>query len=245
MIVIPARLASTRFPNKILCDIGGVPMFIATAKRVSEADEILIAVDDEMVLKIAKEHGFNAVMTSKEHNSGTDRINEAVKILGLAKDEIIINVQADEPFIEPLNIAKFRKFCEDNKNKAFMFSCYKIIDGEFADDKNLVKVVTDKDNFALYFSRSRIPFNRSECEIYKAHLGIYGYGVEALDEFCGFPSSFLENTEKLEQLRALENGKKIAMLEIESESIGIDSKDDLDRALAKFERKDGIWHRLM
>ena len=165
--------------------------------------------------------------------------------MGLAKDEIIINVQADEPFIEPLNIAKFRKFCEDNKNKAFMFSCYKIIDGEFADDKNLVKVVTDKDNFALYFSRSRIPFNRLECEIYKAHLGIYGYSVEALDEFCGFPSSFLENTEKLEQLRALENGKKIAMLEIESDSIGIDSKDDLDRALAKFERKDGIWHRLM
>ncbi|WP_103570071.1 3-deoxy-manno-octulosonate cytidylyltransferase [Campylobacter concisus] len=234
MIIIPARLASTRFSNKILKEINGVPMFVATALRVSSVDDVAVAVDEPSVLDIAKAHGIKAVLTSKDHQSGTDRINEAAQILGLNGGEIIINVQADEPFIEPENIAKFRVFCEQNKEKAFMFSCYKMMDDEFADDKNLVKVVTDFEGYALYFSRSRIPFNRSECKNYKAHLGIYGYSVKSLKEFCGLLSSSLENTEKLEQLRALENGKKIAMLEVESQSIGIDSEEDYQRALAKF-----------
>ena len=234
MIIIPARLASTRMPNKILREINGLPMFVATARRVSAADEVAIAADDEGVADVAQKFGFKAVMTSQAHQSGTDRINEAAAILGVKDSEIIINVQADEPFIEPENIAKFRAFCEQNKGKAFMFSCYKKMDDEFADDKNLVKVVTDFEGYALYFSRSRIPFNRSECKSYKAHLGIYGYSVKSLKEFCGLLPSSLENTEKLEQLRALENGKKIAMLEVESQSIGIDSEEDYQRALAKF-----------
>ena len=234
MIIIPARLASTRFSNKILKEINGVPMFVATALRVSGVDDVAVAVDELSVLDIAKAHGIKAVLTSKDHQSGTDRINEAAQILGLSESEIIINVQADEPFIEPENIAKFRAFCEQNRQNAFMFSCYKKMDDEFADDKNLVKVVTDFEGYALYFSRSRIPFNRSECKSYKAHLGIYGYSVKSLKEFCGLLPSSLENTEKLEQLRALENGKKIAMLEVESQSIGIDSEEDYQRALAKF-----------
>ena len=234
MIIIPARLASTRFSNKILKEINGVPMFVATALRVSGVDDVAVAVDEPSVLDIAKAHGIKAVLTSKDHQSGTDRINEAAQILGLSESEIIINVQADEPFIEPENIAKFRAFCEQNRQNAFMFSCYKKMDDEFADDKNLVKVVTDFEGYALYFSRSRIPFNRSECKSYKAHLGIYGYSVKSLKEFCGLLPSSLENTEKLEQLRALENGKKIAMLEVESQSIGIDSEEDYQRALAKF-----------
>ena len=237
MIIIPARLASTRFSNKILKEINGVPMFVATALRVSGVDDVAVAVDEPNVLDIAKAHGIKAVLTSKDHQSGTDRINEAAQILGLNESEIIINVQADEPFIEPENIAKFRAFCEQNKGKAFMFSCYKKMDDEFADDKNLVKVVTDFEGYALYFSRSRIPFNRSECKSYKAHLGIYGYSVKSLKEFCALATSVLENTEKLEQLRALENGKKIAMLEVESQSIGIDSEEDYQRALAKFGKK--------
>ena len=237
MIIIPARLASTRFSNKILKEINGVPMFVATALRVSGVDDVAVAVDEPSVLDIAKAHGIKAVLTSKDHQSGTDRINEAAQILGLSESEIIINVQADEPFIEPENIAKFRAFCEQNREKAFMFSCYKKMDDEFADDKNLVKVVTDFEGYALYFSRSRIPFNRSECKSYKAHLGIYGYSVKSLKEFCGLLPSSLENTEKLEQLRALENGKKIAMLEVESQSIGIDSEEDYQRALAKFGKK--------
>lgn len=237
MIIIPARLASTRFSNKILKEINGVPMFVATALRVSGVDDVAVAVDEPSVLDIAKAHGIKAVLTSKDHQSGTDRINEAAQILGLSESEIIINVQADEPFIEPENIAKFRAFCEQNRQNAFMFSCYKKMDDEFADDKNLVKVVTDFEGYALYFSRSRIPFNRSECKSYKAHLGIYGYSVKSLKEFCGLLPSSLENTEKLEQLRALENSKKIAMLEVESQSIGIDSEEDYQRALAKFRKK--------
>ena len=237
MIIIPARLASTRFSNKILKEINGVPMFVATALRVSGVDDVAVAVDEPSVLEIAKAHGIKAVLTSKDHQSGTDRINEAAQILGLNESEIIINVQADEPFIEPENIAKFRAFCEQNRENAFMFSCYKKMDDEFADDKNLVKVVTDFEGYALYFSRSRIPFNRIECKSYKAHLGIYGYSVKSLKEFCTLATSSLENTEKLEQLRALENGKKIAMLEVESQSIGIDSEEDYQRALAKFGKK--------
>lgn len=234
MIIIPARLASTRMPNKILREINGVPMFVATARRVSSADEVAIAADDESVVQIAQKFGFKAVMTSRAHQSGTDRINEAAGILGVKDSEIIINGQADEPFIEPENIVKFREFCEKNAARAFMFSCFKFVGSELADDKNLVKVVTDDAGYALYFSRSRIPFDRAPFDAYKAHLGIYGYSAANLKRFCSFAPSTLENTEKLEQLRALSNGEKILMLEVQSDSIGIDCEEDLQRARAKF-----------
>ncbi|WP_314979616.1 3-deoxy-manno-octulosonate cytidylyltransferase [Campylobacter rectus] len=234
MIIIPARLASTRMPNKILREINGVPMFVATARRVSAADEVVIAADDEGVAQIAQKFGFKAVMTSQAHQSGTDRINEAAGILGVKDSEIIINVQADEPFIEPENIVKFREFCEKNAARAFMFSCFKFVGSELADDKNLVKVVTDDAGYALYFSRSRIPFDRAPFDEYKAHLGIYGYSAANLKRFCSFAPSTLENTEKLEQLRALSNGEKILMLEVQSDGIGIDCEEDLQRARAKF-----------
>ena len=234
MIIIPARLASTRMPNKILREINGVPMFVATARRVSAADEVVIAADDEGVVQIAQKFGFKAVMTSRAHQSGTDRINEAAGILGVKDSEIIINVQADEPFIEPENIVKVREFCEKNAERAFMFSCFKFVGSELADDKNLVKVVTDDAGCALYFSRSRIPFDRAPFDAYKAHLGIYGYSAANLKRFCSFAPSSLENTEKLEQLRALSNGEKILMLEVQSDSIGIDCEEDLLRARAKF-----------
>ena len=234
MIIIPARLASTRMPNKILREINGVPMFVATARRVSTADEVAIAADDEGVVQITQKFGFKAVMTSRAHQSGTDRINEAAGILGVKDSEIIINVQADEPFIEPENIVKFREFCEKNAARAFMFSCFKFVGSELADDKNLVKVVTDDAGYALYFSRSRIPFDRAPFYAYKAHLGIYGYSAANLKRFCSFAPSTLENTEKLEQLRALSNGEKILMLEVQSDGIGIDCEEDLQRARAKF-----------
>ncbi|EAH6038531.1 TPA: 3-deoxy-manno-octulosonate cytidylyltransferase [Campylobacter coli] len=233
MIIIPTRLASTRFPEKILCDIGGVPMFIATAKQVSSVDEVCIAVDDEKVLEIAKQYGFKAVLTSKNHESGTDRINEACKKLGLKDDEIIINVQADEPFIECKNLAKFKEFANSClKQEAFMASCYKDISKDDASDPNLVKVVCDKNDFALYFSRAKIPYERADYEeSFKGHLGIYAYSVKALREFCTLENSALEKAEKLEQLRAIENGKKIKMLQINTSSMGIDTKEDYERAL--------------
>ncbi|ARE81003.1 3-deoxy-manno-octulosonate cytidylyltransferase [Campylobacter helveticus] len=233
MIIIPARLKSTRFEEKILCDIKGVPMFIATAKKATLVDEVCIAVDDEKVLEIAKNQGFKAVLTSKTHESGTDRINETCQILKLKDEEIIINVQADEPFIEVENLFRFKKFSEKCLDKeAFMASCFKKINPEQAKDANLVKVLCDKFGFALYFSRAKIPFERETYkEEFKGHLGIYAYSVRALREFCAFESSSLEKAEKLEQLRALENGKKIKMLEISTQSMGIDTKEDYEKAL--------------
>lgn len=237
MIIIPTRLNSTRFPKKILCDIGGVPMFIATAKQVSSVDEVCIAVDDESVLEISQKYGFKAVLTSKNHESGTDRINEACQKLGLKDDEIIINVQADEPFIERENLAKFKAFSKDCLDKdAFMASCYKNISKDEANDTNLVKVLCDKDGFALYFSRAKIPYEREDYkENFKGHLGIYAYKVKALREFCTLENSALERAEKLEQLRAIENGKKIKMLEISTTSMGIDTKEDYEKALQRFQ----------
>ncbi len=235
MIIIPARLKSTRFAEKILCDIKGLPMFVATAKRVSEVDTVCVAVDDEKVLDIAQKYGLKAVMTSSTHESGTDRINEACEILALKDSQIIINVQADEPFIEPQNLHAFKEFASSCLDKdAFMASCFKKSDTKACDDANLVKVVTDTQGFALYFSRSKIPYERAEYQHFKAHLGIYAYTVRALREFCAFKSSALEQAEKLEQLRALENGRKIKMLEITTQSIGIDSKEDYERAMKIF-----------
>ena len=236
MIVIPARLKSTRFKDKILADIGGVPMFIKTAQNAKKVDDVLIAVDEKSILDIALNHGFKAVLTSTSHNSGTDRINEAVLKMGLKDDEIIINLQGDEPFFETENLAKFKEFANISITKKgyFMASAYKKINQSDADNPNLVKVVCDKLNNAIYFSRAKIPYPRESFDDYKGHIGIYYYSVKSLNEFCNFDENVLENTEKLEQLRALSNGKKIAMCELATESIGIDTKEDLELALKKF-----------
>lgn len=235
MIIIPARLKSTRFENKILCDIGGLPMFIKTAKQAQNVDKVAIAVDDEKILKIAQDYGFLAILTDKNHQSGTDRINEAAKILNLKNDEIIINLQADEPFFETQNLEKFANFASQKiKNGAFMASAYKKISPEDANEPNLVKVILDNFGDALYFSRAKIPFERTPFNGFLGHIGIYAYSVKNLQEFCSFETSILENTEKLEQLRAISQGKKIAMCQMQTQSIGIDTQDDLKIALKKF-----------
>ncbi|AXP09517.1 3-deoxy-manno-octulosonate cytidylyltransferase [Campylobacter hepaticus] len=236
MIIIPARLKSSRFHEKILCDIGGVPMFVATARKANKVDEVCVALDDEKVLKLAQKYHLNAVLTSKEHESGTDRIYEVCQKLNLKEDEIIINIQADEPFIECENLLQFKKFAHFClKKDAFMASCYKKITQEEANDPNLVKVLCDKEGFALYFSRAKIPYEREDYkDSFKGHLGIYAYSVKALKIFCSLKNSALENAEKLEQLRAIENGKKIKMLEIVTESMGIDTQEDYQKAIKKF-----------
>jgi len=232
MIIIPARLASNRFPNKILANINGFPMVIATAKRVEKLDSVLIATDSQEVINIAKAYGFDAVMTSDKHKSGTDRINEAVGKLNLKDDEVIVNVQADEPFIEPEVVQSV--IDKVKESGCFMASCYKIIGQEFADDPNHVKVITDKNENAIYFSRSKIPYDREENLEYFGHLGIYGFTKKSLREFCSMSPAPQENIEKLEQLRAIYYDKKIAMIKVQSNSFGIDTKEDLERALAFF-----------
>ncbi|TLP35791.1 3-deoxy-manno-octulosonate cytidylyltransferase [Arcobacter arenosus] len=239
MIIIPARLNSSRFANKILVDILGLPMVIRTAKQVSSLDKVVIATDSQEVIDLANEYGFDAVLTSSEHQSGTDRINEAVNILNLDDDEIIINVQGDEPFIEPEVIEKVInrvKQVKKNNEDIMITSCFKKITSELADDPNHVKVILDENSNAIYFSRSKIPYHRDhyESSSYYGHLGIYGFTKKSLNDFCSLKQSKLETIEKLEQLRAIDNDYKVAMVEVESKSFGIDTEEDLKNAIKIF-----------
>lgn len=233
MIIIPARLASTRFPNKILANIHGVPMVIATAKRVQNLDKIAIAADTQDVVDLARDYGFEAILTSKEHQSGTDRINEAAQKLCLSDEEIIVNVQADEPFIEEAVVASVIERAK--QTDAMMTSACKTISPTQAKDPNLVKVLLNAKGNAIYFSRSIIPFDREGgFEGYFGHLGLYAFRKAALQTFCQLPYAPIEHIEKLEQLRAIYHGHHIAMVEVQSQSFGIDTKEDLEKALAFF-----------
>ena len=236
MIIIPARIGSSRFPSKVLADIMGIPMVIRTAQAVASLDSVVIATDAAEVASLAEEYGFRAVLTSAEHNSGTERIYEAARILELPKDEIILNVQADEPFIEKEVVEKVYLLTREMaREPGFMAaSAYKIISNPEADDPNLVKVVTDDREMALYFSRAKIPYPRDHhFDRYKGHLGIYGYTMASLARYTSLPETELEHIEKLEQLRILAHGYKIAMVEVETESFGIDTPEDLQKAIKK------------
>jgi len=234
MIIIPARIGSSRFPNKVLADIGGMPMVVRTARAVESIDRVVIATDSQEVIDIALSHGIEAILTSSSHQSGTDRIYEAVEILGLDDDEIVINVQADEPFIEIEVVEAIYNLTKKNINnsKIMMNSGYKFISNPQADDTNIVKVVTDSEDIALYFSRAKIPYPRDhQFNNYKGHLGIYGFSVKSLRDFCSLSPAPLEHIEKLEQLRALYYGYEVAMIEVSTQSFGIDTLEDLNMAL--------------
>jgi len=233
MIIIPARMASTRFPNKVLADIGGLPMVVRTAKQVMHLDDVVIAADDEEIISVCKSYGIKAMMTSKTHKSGTDRINECAQLLDIADDELVINIQADEPFIEPEvleNLIIRLKKIKKDKTSFVMGSCYNAINAEAATDPNLVKVIMDADHNAIYFSRSQIPYNRSGSATYFGHIGIYGFTKKSLYEFCSLDDAPIEDIEKLEQLRAIYHGKKITMVKVASTGFGIDTPEDLARA---------------
>ncbi len=237
MIIIPARLASTRFPQKVLADIGGLPMVVRTAKRVAHLDRVVVAADDELIISTCKAHGIEAMLTSTTHKSGTDRIHECATILKLDENELIINVQADEPFIEPEVVESLIKKLQElqAKNEPFiMGSCFNAINSESAQDPNLVKVVLDDANNAIYFSRSLIPYNRSGSATYFGHIGIYGFSKKSLNEFCNLSDAPIEDIEKLEQLRAIYHQKKISMVKVASTGFGIDTPEDLRRAVEIF-----------
>jgi len=236
MIIIPARIGSTRFPSKVLADIQGIPMVIRTAQAVRELDTVVIATDSREIVEMAENHGFRAVLTSDSHRSGTDRIHEAAQKLGLAPDEIILNVQADEPFIEHEVVERVFELTKSRVDGESILaaSAYKRISNPEADDPNLVKVVTDREEIALYFSRAKIPYPRDHhFNDYKGHLGLYGYTMASLHRYCALAPSALEEVEKLEQLRILAHGYRIAMVEVKTESFGIDTPEDLQRAIRK------------
>ena len=237
MIIIPARLASTRFPQKVLADIGGLPMVVRTAQRVAHLDRVVVAADDEKIIEVCKKYGIEAMMTSTTHKSGTDRIHECATILKLEDDEIIINVQADEPFIEPdvaESLMSQLKLLQNEKEPFIMGSCYNSINADAAKDPNLVKVVLDEAQNAIYFSRSQIPYNQGGGAKYFGHIGIYGFSKKSLQEFCSLRDAPIEDIEKLEQLRAIYHQKKISMVKVASTGFGIDTKEDLERAIEIF-----------
>ncbi len=233
MIIIPARLESTRFPQKVLADIGGLPMVVRTAKQVMHLDDVCIATDSLEVVEVCKQHDIKAMMTSVTHKSGTDRINECATLLKLKENELVVNLQADEPFIEPEVVEQMinrLKTLQKQKSDFVMASCYNAINNDHAEDPNLVKVILDDHQNAIYFSRSLIPYNRSGNANYFGHLGIYGFDKKSLQAFCTLDDAPLEDIEKLEQLRAIYHGKKISMVKVASTSFGIDTKEDLERA---------------
>ncbi|PAF41636.1 3-deoxy-manno-octulosonate cytidylyltransferase [Helicobacter sp. 11S02596-1] len=243
MIIIPARLDSSRFPKKLLAPINGIPMIIATARNAQKVDDVVVACDSSELLGICEAHKIKAVLTSTQHTSGTDRCAEAVKILGLKADEIIINVQGDEPFLETAVIALLKEKMQSRgfQNAPFMGTCAKIIEKTQIHDTNLVKVILDKNSEAIYFSRLPIPYSREgmdnpllENYPYLGHLGIYGFSAGSLEEFCSLKKSPLEDIEKLEQLRAIYHQKPIFVCIVSSKSIGIDTPQDLQNALKQF-----------
>jgi len=234
MIIIPARVGSSRFPNKVLADIDEIPMVVRTAMAVKGIDEVAIATDSQEVVDIARKYDIRAIITSENHQSGTDRIFEASQLMGLSREEIVLNVQADEPFIESSVVREVYSLTERNIHdpEIIVNSAYKFINNPEADDPNIVKVLTDINDIALYFSRAKIPHPRDHhFDRYRGHIGIYGFTMESLETFCNLPPAPIEYIEKLEQLRALYHGYKIAMVEVDSQSFGIDTIEDLEKAM--------------
>ncbi len=229
LVVIPARIGSKRLPRKPLIEIAGEPLISLTVKAVKRfAPKVLVATDSKEVEKVAKEAGAEVKLTPSELPSGTDRVYYAVKELPC---KFIINVQGDEPFVEEEHLEKIYLSLKKGAPFATLATPFK----EINEVKNpaRVKVVIDKDGYALYFSRSPIPYFRDrepKPEEYLKHLGVYGYAKEALEKFVNWPVGKLERIEKLEQLRILENGHKIKVSVVEKEVFGIDTEEDLKRA---------------
>ena len=229
LCVIPARYASTRLPGKPLADIAGKPMIARVYEQASKAKRlsaVIAAVDDERVYEAVTANGGQAMMTAKDHPTGTDRLAEVAAAHSEA--DLIINVQGDEPLIDPAFIdALIAAFEEDSE--LFMATVKSpMTDPEEKQNPNNVKVVTDKNGYALYFSRSLLPYFREDTgvTVYK-HIGIYAYKRDFLLQYAKMAPTPLEQTESLEQLRALENGYKIKVIETQSKFVGVDTPEDL------------------
>lgn len=232
--MIPARYGATRFPAKLMQDLCGKPVIVHTYERVADTrlfDEVYVVTDDDRIEKAIREVGGKVICSKKEHNSGSDRLAEASRDLDV---DIIVNVQGDEPFTDKENLQKVIDiFAKDlTKSIAVASLMERITDPDDIANPNNVKVVVNKFGEALYFSRNVIPFPRdpnTKVSYYK-HIGIYAYRKEALQQFTELPPSLLEETEKLEQLRYLENGFKIRLALTNIPTIGIDTPEDLERA---------------
>lgn len=248
VIIIPARLASTRLPNKVLLDLNGksvIQRVYEASQKSKKADSVYIAVDTKLVYDECKKFTDNVIMTDDTHQSGTDRVAQIAKGLMC---ENIVNVQGDEPFMDFELIDEL--FCELEKSNNMVSAMHKIAKVEDLVNPNVVKVIVDKNSDAIYFSRSVIPHHRDEWDTlinhhkiipealsFYRHLGIYGYKRDFILKVTSFEPTYLERLEKLEQLRVLENGYKIRMVKTEYNSIGIDTLQDYEKAKKIFEEQ--------
>lgn len=245
-VIVPARLASSRLPNKPLADIGGLPMVVRVARRaaLSGAARVVVAADSPLTVQACEVHGVQALLTRTDHPSGSDRLAEACALLGLGGDEVVVNVQGDEPLIDPALIDAMAAMLAARPEAAMSTAAHPIGDvAEFA-NPNVVKVVTDARGIALYFSRACIPWWRDGfAQGVNAlpdprplrHIGIYGYRVEFLRLFPALAQAPMEVTEALEQLRALWHGHRIAVhVTDQAPGPGVDTPQDLERVRRLF-----------
>lgn len=252
--VIPARWRSTRLKGKILADINGKPMIQHVwerVKRAHEVDEVIVAADKERVLKVVESFGGKAVFTSPEQPSGTDRLAE---VANAVDGDVFINIQADEPLVHPLMVDDLAQVFEYERNIQMATLIKRIHKKSEITDPNIVKCVVDRKGFALYFSRSPIPYFRGgsvdesggkpESEDisgrYFKHIGLYAYTKDFLFTYTNLPKSTLEIEEKLEQLRVLEHGYKIKTVETRYDTIGVDTQEDLERVRGILKQKQNI-----
>ncbi len=240
-VLIPARLASTRLPNKPLADIAGLPMVVHVARRAaqSQARRVVVATDSAEVQAACAAHGVDTVMTDSHHESGSDRLAQACELLGLPDDETIVNVQGDEPLIDPVLINAVAAQLAAHPQAAMSTAAHPIASWQDFQNPNVVKVVCDQSGDALLFSRSPIPFWRDQPDQLPTHpaplrhIGIYAYRAGFLRQFPNLPPAPLERTEALEQLRALWHGHRIAVyLAPDAPAPGVDTPQDLEKVRA-------------
>ncbi len=230
LAVIPARYASTRFPVKALAELAGKPIIQHVYERVLASElftEVIVATDHQAIMDAVKAFHGKAMMTSDKHQSGSDRIAEVLK--HYREIDVIVNIQGDEPLIEKQPLADLlRAFNDPFVDMASLMT--PINDPEMLSDPNIVKVVTNSQGDAIYFSRSCVPYNRDDKEhTYYRHIGVYAYRPDVLEEFISLPQGTLEQIEKLEQLRALEHNIPIRMVITDYQGLGIDTPADLDK----------------
>jgi len=232
--IIPARYQSSRFPGKPLAQLAGKPMIVHVVQNALTArliDEIIVATDDERILKTVVDHGYRAVMTSEDHSSGSDRVWEVAQGLDV---DCVVNIQGDEPALPGREIDRCLRALASSAEIDVATLC-RSITVEEAMNANIVKVVGTTAGKALYFSRSVIPFYRQDQgsgqqETYRGHVGLYAYRKSALERFCALPPSALEQCEKLEQLRGLEAGMHYALIQSDYRSIDVNVPEDIGRA---------------
>ncbi len=228
MGVIPARFASTRFPGKVLADLRGKPIIqhvYERAKKAVSLDKLIVATDDQRILKAVENFGGEAALTSKRPHTGTDRVWEAVENI---KVEVVVNIQGDNPLLHPSMIDAIASAILSDSRLVMTTLKKKITDREDFSNPNVVKVVTNKEGFALYFSRSPIPYQKTPSYFFK-HIGLYAYRKEFLSIFTKLPPSSLEKLEGLEQLRALDYNYQIKTIETEYDTIEVDTPEDLEK----------------